>query len=147
MEVRPSDAQLSDFTTENSDAFIKYNDWDTSNNIVTTNWSHVYNDASESYDGVNGIAIKVGKKIGTNALMRLPKADTSYQYYDGGDKEIGSPVNVEKATSGQFKVTTETVTQTLSNESSNNKLYLVGNPYMVSIDMERFFKVNTNHVC
>lgn len=149
MEVRPSDAQLSDFTTENYDAFINYNDWDTSNSIVTTNWSHVYNDASENYDKVNGIAIKVGKKSNEDtgtALLRLPKADTSYQYYDGGDNGVGSAVTLSKkaaAKSGQFRYNAETVTQTLSNKSSGNKLYLVGNPYMVSIDMKRFFEVNT----
>ena len=53
-------------------------------------WSHVYNKVDESYaaDGTfGGFSIKAGNALlpkdqTKKALLRLPKADTSYQYYD-----------------------------------------------------------------
>ena len=128
-------------------------------------WSHVYNKVDESYaaDGTfGGFSIKAGNTLlpkrptdGTvlpNALLRLPKADTSYQYYDYDGKTTsgGKSVTVEKGTGrGRLLVAFNNdekhlaeKTQTLG-DSNNSGFYLVANPYTCSISMAKFFEANT----
>lgn len=128
-------------------------------------WSHVYNKVDESYaaDGTfGGFSIKAGNALlpkrptdGTplpNAILRLPKADTSYQYfdYDGSTTSGGKPVTVGKnnghgkllvAFSNDEKHLAEK-TQTLGDDN-NSGFYLVANPYTCSISMAKFFEANT----
>ena len=72
-------------------------------------WSHVYNKVDESYaaDGTfGGFAIKAGNALlpkrptdGNtlpNAILRLPKADTSYQYYDYNGTTTSDSTDVTK---------------------------------------------------
>lgn len=129
-------------------------------------WSHVYNRVDESYaaaDGTfGGFSIKAGNTLlpkrptdGTvlpNALLRLPKADTSYQYYDYDGKTTsgGKSVTVEKGTGrGRLLVAFNNdekhlaeKTQTLG-DGNNSGFYLVANPYTCSISMAKFFEANT----
>lgn len=128
-------------------------------------WSHVYNKVDESYaaDGTfGGFSIKAGNALlpkrptdGTplpNAILRLPKADTSYQYfdYDGSTTSGGKSVTVGKnnghgkllvAFSNDEKHLAE---KTQSLETDNNSgFYLVANPYTCSISMAKFFEANS----
>lgn len=128
-------------------------------------WSHVYNKVDESYaaDGTfGGFSIKAGNTLlpkrptdGTvlpNALLRLPKADTSYQYYDydGKTTSSGKSVTVEKGTGrGRLLVAFNNdekhlaeKTQTLG-DGNNSGFYLVANPYTCSISMAKFFEGNS----
>ena len=128
-------------------------------------WSNVYNKVDESYaaDGTfGGFSIKAGNALlpkkptdGTplpNALLRLPKADTSYQYfdYDGTTTSGGKPVTVEKGTGhGRLLVAFNNdekhlaeKTQSLGTDN-NSGFYLVANPYTCSISMAKFFEANT----
>ena len=128
-------------------------------------WSHVYNKVDESYaaDGTfGGFSIKAGNALlpkrptdGTplpNAILRLPKADTSYQYYgyDGSTTSGGKPVTVGKNTGhGKLLVAFNNdekhlaeMTQTLG-DGNNSGYYLVANPYTCSISMAKFFEANT----
>lgn len=128
-------------------------------------WSHVYNKVDESYaaDGTfGGFSIKAGNALlpkrptdGTplpNALLRLPKADTSYQYfdYDGSTTSGGKSVTVGKnngrgrllvAFNNDEKHLAEK-TQSLGTDN-NSGFYLVANPYTCSISMAKFFEANT----
>ena len=128
-------------------------------------WSHVYNKVDESYaaDGTfGGFAIKAGNALlpkkpadGTslpNALLRLPKEDKEYQYfdYDGSTTSSGKPVTVGKnnghgkllvAFNNDEKHLAEK-TQTLGDDN-NSGFYLVANPYTCSISMAKFFEANT----
>lgn len=128
-------------------------------------WSHVYNKVDESYaaDGTfGGFSIKAGNALlpkrptdGTplpNAILRLPKADTSYQYfdYDGKTTSSGKPVTVGKnnghgkllvAFNNDEKHLAEK-TQSLGTDN-NSGFYLVANPYTCSISMAKFFEANT----
>lgn len=127
-------------------------------------WSHVYNKVDESYaaDGTfGGFSIKAGNALlpkkptdGTplpNALLRLPKADTSYQYFDyDGSTTSGGPVTVGKnnghgkllvAFNNDEKHLAEK-TQSLGTDN-NSGFYLVANPYTCSISMAKFFEANT----
>lgn len=128
-------------------------------------WSHVYNKVDESYaaDGTfGGFAIKAGNALlpkrptdGTslpNALLRLPKEDKKYQYfdYDGSPTSSGKPVTVGKnnghgkllvAFNNDEKHLAEK-TQSLGTDN-NSGFYLVANPYTCSISMTKFFEANT----
>ena len=129
-------------------------------------WSHVYNKVDENYadaaDGTfGGFSIKAGNALlpkrptdGTplpNALLRLPKADTSYQYfdYDGSTTSGGKSADVKKDTGhGKLLVAFNNEekhlaekTQTLGTDN-NSGFYLVANPYTCSISMAKFFEAN-----
>ena len=131
-------------------------------------WSHVYNKVDESYsdaaDGTfGGFSIKAGNALlpkkpadGTplpNALLRLPKADTSYQYFDynGTTTSGGKPATVDKSTTGHGKLLVAfnndekhlaEKTQALGTDN-NSGFYLVANPYTCSISMAKFFEGNS----
>ena len=121
-------------------------------------WSHVYNKVDECYtDGsFGGFAIKAGnallpKNQTKNALLRLPKEDTSYQYfdYDGSTTSGGKSVQVGKAGHGKLLVAFNNdekhlaeMTQNLGADN-NSGFYLVANPYTCSISLKKFFEVNT----
>ena len=128
-------------------------------------WSHVYNKVDESYaaDGTfGGFSIKAGNALlpkrpadGSklpNALLRLPKEDKEYQYfdYDGSTTSSGKPVTVGKnnghgkllvAFNNDEKHLAEK-TQSLGTDN-NSGYYLVANPYTCSISMAKFFEANT----
>ena len=123
-------------------------------------WSHVYNKVDESYaaDGTfGGFSIKAGNALlpkdkTKNALLRLPKEDTSYQYfdYDGSTTSGGKSVTVGKnnghgkllvAFSNDEKHLAEK-TQSLGTDN-NSGFYLVANPYTCSISMAKFFEANS----
>lgn len=128
-------------------------------------WSHVYNKVDESYaaDGTfGGFSIKAGNALlpkkpadGSKlpkALLRLPKADTSYQYYDsdGSTTSGGKSANVEKGNGhGKLLVAFNNdekhlaeKTQSLGTDN-NSGFYLVANPYTCSISLKKFFEANT----
>ena len=128
-------------------------------------WSHVYNKVDESYaaDGTfGGFSIKAGNALlpkrptdGTNlpnALLRLPKADTSYQYYDydGTTTSGGKSVQIGKAGHGKLLVAYNNdekhlaeMTQSLGTDNASG-FYLVANPYTCSISMAKFFEANSD---
>lgn len=135
-------------------------------------WSHVYNKVDESYaaDGTfGGFAIKAGNALlpkdqTKNALLRLPKEDTNYQYFDydgtstsGGKKEavtkpkVSEIVSSDKNSNGHGKLLVAynneekhlaQMVQTLGTDN-NSGFYLVANPYTCSISLKKFFEVNT----
>lgn len=122
-------------------------------------WSHVYNKVDECYTGgsFGGFAIKAGNALlpkdqTKNALLRLPKEDTSYQYfdYDGTAPSGGKSADVDKSTGhGKLLVPFNNdekhlAEMTLNLGADNNSgFYLVANPYTCSISLKKFFEVNT----
>lgn len=140
-------------------------------------WSHVYNKVDESYaaDGTfGGFSIKAGNKLlpkrptdGTtlpNAILRLPKEDINYQYFDydgtptSGSNEsyVNKPdasaiVSSAQNSTGHGKLLVAfnndekhlaEMTQSLGTDN-NSGFYLVANPYTCSISMAKFFEANT----
>lgn len=139
-------------------------------------WSHVYNKVDECYTGgsFGGFAIKAGNALlpkrptdGTslpNALLRLPKEDTSYQYFDfdgsmtsgGRESDVIKPdvsaiVSSDKNSTGHGKLLVAynndekhpaQMVQELGTDN-NSGFYLVANPYTCSISLKKFFEVNT----
>ena len=123
-------------------------------------WSHVYNKVDESYaaDGTfGGFSIKAGNallpKDKTKALLRLPKADTEYQYFDyDGTENSSSKTQVTKGAAGHGKLLVAynneakhpaEMTQSLGTDNTSG-FYLVANPYTCSISMAKFFEGNSD---
>lgn len=123
-------------------------------------WSHVYNKVDESYaaDGTfGGFSIKAGNALlpkdkTKNALLRLPKADTEYQYFDyNGTGNSSSKTSVTKDPKGRGRLLVAfsndekhlaEKTQSLGTDN-NSGFYLVANPYTCSISMAKFFEANS----
>lgn len=142
-------------------------------------WSHVYNKVDESYaaDGTfGGFSIKAGNALlpkrptdGTtlpNAILRLPKEDTNYQYFDydgtttSGSKngngnvtkpDVSAIVSSAQNSTGHGKLLVAynneakhlaEMTQSLGTDN-NSGFYLVANPYTCSISLKKFFEANT----
>lgn len=120
-------------------------------------WSHVYNKVDEQYTKGQAFAVKAGDKYtvgaqGANAtaVIRLPKADTQFSYYDS---ESQKPVNVTvNRDANSYRMLqgdvagdkTMAMTQLLKeNLHRDNRYHLVGNPYTSSLSMYRFLKANT----
>lgn len=140
-------------------------------------WSHVYNKVDESYaaDGTfGGFSIKAGNALlpkrptdGNtlpNAILRLPKEDINYQYFDfdgsptsgGNESYVNKPdasaiVSSAQNSTGHGKLLVAfnndekhlaEKTQSLGTDN-NSGFYLVANPYTCSISMAKFFEANT----
>ena len=123
-------------------------------------WSHVYNKVDESYaaDGTfGGFSIKAGNALlpkdkTENALLRLPKADTEYQYFDyNGTGNSSSKTSVTKDPKGRgrllvaFNNDEKHLAEKFQSLGADNNsgFYLVANPYTCSISMAKFFEANT----
>lgn len=136
-------------------------------------WSHVYNKVDESYaaDGTTfgGFAIKAGNALlpkdqTKNALLRLPKEDTSYQYFDydgtapsaGKESDVNKPDASAIVSSAQNSTGHGKLLVAYNNDEkhpaqmvqelgadNNSGFYLVANPYTCSISLKKFFEVNT----
>ena len=130
------------------------------------NWSIVYNDVDVAYQP--GIGFSVNTVIpsasstdvpaGNKVLFRMPKEDTSYSIYDysnGGSVKDTENVDKDKTSDGHGKLQIEdakgsnSFEVTINHESGNefnHTYFLVGNPFMAHLDMEKFFDVNKNEV-
>ena len=140
---------------------------------ILNQWSHSYNDVTVPYSTWTAFAIRPHKKAQTaKTLIRLPKADTSYDYYqwDNTSPADGKLTQtVAKTTTGKLLtdgtadisgVTYGTVygttarsagngnfNATIANiQSSPSNYQLVGNPYLCSIDMTKFRSANNGNL-
>lgn len=124
--------------------------------VVATQWSHVYNDMEKLYEPGRGFSVRLHhtdrqEENGTDkkALLRFPKADTQYSYYDHADEE-GHDVTVNKSKHHRLAadgVATGMVQITpIENANGDNPYYMVGNPYMASVRMVLFFNANPHLV-
>lgn len=131
---------------------------ETTNDFFLTSgyWSHVYNKVNEQYTKGQAFAVKAGDKYtagaqGANAtaVIRLPKADTQFSYYDSeSQKSVNVTVNRDANSYRMLQGDvagdkTMAMTQPLKeNLHSENRYHLVGNPYTSSLSMYRFLKAN-----
>jgi len=136
---------------------------------ILNQWSHEYNDVTVPYSTWTAFAIRPHKKDQTaKTLIRLPKADTNYDYYqwDNTSPDDGKlSQTISKETTGKLLtdgtanisgVTYGTVygsnARTASDgnynalvanvQSSPANYQLVGNPYLCSINMATFISEN-----
>lgn len=110
---------------------------------VKSNWSIEYNNVSVPYTPGKGFYLSVDVNGGRTALVRLPKADTEYTY-EAKTKALRSGENLNKTNTGKL-VALSNNTYTLNLKMAvdgDDKHFLVGNPFMTYLDMEKFFKAN-----
>lgn len=139
---------------------------DTELNVaIRGNWSGVYNDVDEweTYQPGCGFSLKVtqmptGSDNGDKALFRLPKADETYFYYDenGNKTSISKDIKSHKTDSHGFLISDglylrEAYDYTSSDgepitidmpEGDQGIYYMIGNPFMTYLDVEKFFERN-----
>ncbi|MBQ8714072.1 MAG: hypothetical protein IJ552_02560 [Prevotella sp.] len=138
-----------------------------------TQWSHEYNDVTVPYSIWTAFAIRPHKKDQTaKTLIRLPKADTSFDYYqwDNTSPDDGKlSQTISKETTGKLLtdgtanisgVTYGTVYGTTERHSGTGEFnalvervqsspanyQLVGNPYLCSINMATFISENAENL-
>lgn len=143
-------------------------------NFTIAEWGHTYNDVQVPYTTRTGFSIRAHKKdqkVGdddVSALIRLPKADTEYVYYEWNDTHPDPAATVAKP---DITVDNNGVLPSFDVSSANRLItddhdvhgvgddgvmqfeitdmqqigdyVLVGNPYMASIDMAKFFTTNS----
>lgn len=127
------------------------------NAYITGDWSFVYNDVLQRY-GSGGFSVKVSdmymqhQPADEKALIRLPKADAEYTYYDINGSTGQKNDDVLPTVSGRGRLWTDQFNlgtggkpfeQYITNVSEDNNYFLVGNPFMAGLDMEEFFRTNT----
>lgn len=139
---------------------------------VLNQWSHEYNDVTVPYSTWTAFAIRAHKKAQSEkTLIRLPKADTSYGYYQWDNT---SPMDgkltqtVSKTTTGKLltdgtpNITGVThgvvygstdrtagsgeITARKADIQEAHGYQLVGNPYLCSIDMAHFISENSGNL-
>lgn len=127
--------------------------------VIQSEWGHAYNDVQVSYLPGQGFSVMPRLKEGSkadpnNALFRFPKADTQYEYYryDGASGGLTQEV-MDRSKAGLLATS-------LSADDDPQKLsgiftvhlkagthvrggyFLLGNPYMGTLQMSRFFNDN-----
>jgi len=119
---------------------------------VTLNWSQVYNDVKVDYSGGKGYSIysdieETPLKDGDNNTLvrfRLPKADTEYQYWDETGRITNTTHSVSRANSHKLnEFSNGTFICTIGSASATNEFFLVGNPFMSSLDVKKFLEENS----
>lgn len=128
---------------------------DNSMNVESLYWSHVYNRMDVPYADGKGFAIKMTDDYTSSAssplaLLRLPKADTSYAYYAADDTESNVRTEVSKEEAYRLLVEPSNeegafshIEQQLSdNIHAGNAYHLLGNPYPATISAYLFLKAN-----
>lgn len=126
---------------------------DVSMNVESLYWSHVYNKLDEKYENGKGFALKAGdqyKQLAEKWLFRLPKADVEYTYFKPNGWYSDQKVTLQKdaiyrlnlLTSNEPGLLGEFSQPLTTNTHSNNRYYIVGNPYTASLSMYRFLNGN-----
>ena len=137
---------------------------------VDVEWSHTYNDVQVPYHTLTGFSIRPHKQDQTLlSLIRLPKDDTSYQYFDWtdtGSNPAGGQQTVDKSAIqnltyyygdnnphqelSMYRLKIDdpqadgNYTVDVSDLQQQDGYLLVGNPTMASVNMSKFFEVNTD---
>lgn len=122
------------------------------NVAVRTTWSNVFNDVAEAYTPGQGFSIKTDisdleeahKPAEEKVLFRLPKDDTSYDYFnaDGtasdhhNDFTRQNPGKLLADESGTINVTA----------AAPSKYFMVGNPYMAHFNVKKFIEANASKI-
>ena len=144
------------------DAQVPYDAPKDSVELMQSQWSHAYNDMTQRYAPGHGFSLKPELADGSaadteSALFRLPKADTQYDYYDYKDNRpddsmYSTTADIQRTLPGLLatnRSTTDNPRQLTGSFSvstaelaSHDGYYLVGNPYMGTLQMSSFFNDN-----
>lgn len=130
------------------------------NMAIKGNWSSTFQTIETPYRLGDGFSMKVQDITdGTKALVRLPKADVEYYDYDKDGKPSSEvfPTGKTLKQVGQLmtkdfyaltldgdipEVKLDNYKVPLEGANNDTEYYLIGNPFMAHLDMERFFDEN-----
>ncbi len=117
------------------------------NVAVRTAWSHVYNDVDEDYSHGEGFSIKVDTSRQTapveRALLRLPKDDAQYEYYsdNAASPVVGNATPIDRK--GTAYRLNDIEGQLTAQSAGASRYFLIGNPFMAHLDMQKFLQANS----
>ncbi|MBC8600718.1 T9SS type A sorting domain-containing protein [Parabacteroides acidifaciens] len=113
-------------------------------NAVKNNWSIEYNDVWVPYTLGTGFYARVE---GQDALVRLPKADLDYGYEAKPTTRAGLSTKPTTREGAGRIAGSEDITVTLTPDvDGDGNHFLVGNPYMTYLNMQKFFDANANNL-
>jgi hypothetical protein len=119
-----------------------------SDSYISANWSHVYNKVDETYTPGIGFSIRpvYGTEGTDKVLFRLPKDDLNYSYYSYDNSVTGNNTAITRTDNGKliFEDSAINVSLVLANTTGTNNIFLVGNPFMATLDMKKFFDAHTD---
>ena len=116
--------------------------------ITSGIWSGAYNDVKEPYTPGTGFSLKVQDIDNKTAIFRLPKADTEYGYFEYNGTTATTTETVNRGQDG-IKLKSDDLKDAeegyfaIDLPEANGNYYLIGNPFMTSLNMDEFFKENT----
>lgn len=118
------------------------------NVAVKVDWSHVYNDVAEQFGGGAGFSIKTDvsqvKNRADKVLFRLPKDDTSFEYFNQEASISGNSTTITRS-DARYKLNPGNGSMTLTG-AGDSKYFLAGNPFMAHLDMAKFLKKNADKI-
>lgn len=127
---------------------------DQSLNIGSLYWSHVYNRVDDDYSCGRAFSLQAGDKYTANSgdtwLLRLPKDDVEYAYYDCDGKAAETKAAVDRTDNYRLAVEPSNADGTYSPVDeplddgihSADRYRLVGNPYTATVSIRQFLKGN-----
>lgn len=115
--------------------------------VDETRWTPPFNALAQSYEEGKGFSLKAGKENlpVTKVRFRFPKEHTKYFYYNEDGFKTDLFETLDRTDNG--RLFTDGITwplvlnYTLETESNT---FLVGNPFMAHINIEKFLKGNTS---
>ncbi|MBQ0048962.1 MAG: hypothetical protein KBT12_01795 [Bacteroidales bacterium] len=133
----------------------------TYDSFVKADWSHVYNDAQVDYTH-GGFSVKpelnymepTDRPADNKVLVRMPKADTSYAYYDiegetgnAQDALLGSRLLSHRLLSDHLGAEGDGRIQLdVANQTPDNNYLLLSNPFMAALDMDAFLAAHQDQL-
>ncbi len=113
-------------------------------NIVPSNWSIEYNDVTVPYSVGKGFYARVETETPPTdgkVMVRLPKADTDYKY-EPATRALNTVAQKTSKPNMSDVDASGNVTIKLSDVDGDGNHFLIGNPYMAYIDIEKFLAGN-----
>lgn len=114
-------------------------------------WSGVFNSVDHSYTKNYAFSVKTLCFTDDKAIFRMPKNDLSYSYYDADGNKSGQSVSVRsegttsRLLSDKLNNTDNSPAFTVELENkTKSDYYLVGNPFIAHLDLEKFFEMNSD---
>ena len=117
----------------------------TSVEVVPSNWSIEYNDATVSYAIGKGFYSRVEMTGATDntVKVRLPKADNDYKYeYSPTTRALHDITDKTEQPNLADLDADGSMTLDLSTVDNDGNHFLIGNPYMAYLNMEQFLEAN-----
>ncbi|WP_308241688.1 hypothetical protein [Prevotella sp.] len=127
---------------------------ETSMTVASLYWSHVFNKMNEKYEDGKGFAMRAGddyRNVAPKWLFRLPMLYKDNFYYNAdGTPNLKTMESIDKPLMYKLLIETSNTPGLLgefsqpltANTHSNNRYYIVGNPYTASLSMYRFLNGN-----